>query len=143
MDDLSFRLGDHGRYPPKNMKRSNASPHKSFRMAELDATDPAMRKTRKLKTLAALTVFACVAGSTLGPIIGMMRSFDSISRGQTVSATELSGSIGSTLNISMILLPVAFIAAIAWFTCWRRLRPKFRIDCSTGSLDANQQSSGG
>lgn len=119
------------------MKDSSTTPYKSFRLTELGTTEGAMPKTRILKTIAALTVLTCVVVSTIGTVVGMMRSFEAMSREQTVAATKMSDSIGSLLNINLILMPIAVIASVVWFACWRRLRPKFRIEQSIPGADAN------
>ncbi|WP_145092244.1 hypothetical protein [Rosistilla carotiformis] len=99
---------------------------------------PAERRLRRIKSVAALILFGCIVISVFGTVHGMVRSFNAIALGGSAPIEEdLAESIQSSMTLTRILIPIMFIAGIAWVGSWCKLRRPLTIDIGSDRLTAD------
>jgi hypothetical protein len=81
---------------------------------------------RRVRLASALVIPLAIVSGVLMAVIGMMRSFDSLAKTDSVEPSQLAGDISTSLSIGAISIPIAIAAFAIWLWATLVLRKRDR-----------------
>ena len=77
---------------------------------------------RRIRFASGLIAPLAMVGGVVLTVIGMMRSFDALTKSENVEPSQLAGDISTSLSIGSISVPLAIVAFAVWIWATLKLR---------------------